>query len=56
MMHPAETHTTRDLVRGHTTLGEMDLTILTDGTVSAGWGRHVRCSAETLVGEARAGQ
>ena len=31
MMHPAETHTTRDLVRGHATLGEMDLTILTDG-------------------------
>ncbi len=32
MMHPAETHTTRDLVRGHTTLGGLDLTILTDGT------------------------
>src|SRR6202042_458578 len=31
MMHPAETHTTRDLVRGHATLGDMDLTILTDG-------------------------
>src|SRR5580698_2238302 len=31
-MHPSETHTTRDLVRGHTTLGDMDLTILTDGT------------------------
>jgi glyoxylase-like metal-dependent hydrolase (beta-lactamase superfamily II) len=31
-MHPAETHATRDLVRGHTTLGDMDLTILTDGT------------------------
>ena len=27
-----ETHTTRDLVRGHTTLGDLDLTILTDGT------------------------
>jgi glyoxylase-like metal-dependent hydrolase (beta-lactamase superfamily II) len=31
-MHPAETDTTRDLVRGHATLGDMDLTILTDGT------------------------
>ena len=31
MMHPAETHNTRDLVRGHATLGDMDLTILTDG-------------------------
>ncbi len=32
MIHPAETGTTRDLVRGHTTLGDLDLTILTDGT------------------------
>ncbi len=32
MSHPAETSSTHDLVRGHTTLGEMDLTILTDGT------------------------
>ncbi len=31
-MHPAETDTTRDLVRGHATLGDLDLTILTDGT------------------------
>jgi glyoxylase-like metal-dependent hydrolase (beta-lactamase superfamily II) len=31
-MHPAETPTTRDPVRGHTTLGDLDLTILTDGT------------------------
>ena len=31
-MHPAETETTHDLVRGHTTFGELDLTILTDGT------------------------
>src|ERR1700733_10700875 len=31
MMHPAETHTTRDLVRVHATRGDMDLTILTDG-------------------------
>jgi glyoxylase-like metal-dependent hydrolase (beta-lactamase superfamily II) len=30
--HPAETDATRQLVRGHTTLGELDLTILTDGT------------------------
>ena len=30
-MHPAETHTTRDLVRGHATLGDLDLTILSDG-------------------------
>jgi glyoxylase-like metal-dependent hydrolase (beta-lactamase superfamily II) len=32
VIHPAETGTTRDLVRGHTTLGDLDLTILTDGT------------------------
>ncbi len=32
MIHPAETATTRDLVRGRTTLGDLDLTILTDGT------------------------
>jgi glyoxylase-like metal-dependent hydrolase (beta-lactamase superfamily II) len=32
VIHPAETDTTRDLVRGHATLGDMDLTILTDGT------------------------
>ena len=32
MIHPAETGATRDLVRGHTTLGDLDLTILTDGT------------------------
>ncbi len=32
MTHPAETSSTHDLVRGHTTLGDMDLTILTDGT------------------------
>jgi glyoxylase-like metal-dependent hydrolase (beta-lactamase superfamily II) len=31
-MHPAETPTTHDLVRGHTRLGDLDLTILTDGT------------------------
>jgi glyoxylase-like metal-dependent hydrolase (beta-lactamase superfamily II) len=31
-MHPAETPTTHELVRGHTTLGDLDLTILTDGT------------------------
>src|SRR5271155_2463858 len=31
-MHPAETDTTRDLVRGRATLGDLDLTILTDGT------------------------
>jgi glyoxylase-like metal-dependent hydrolase (beta-lactamase superfamily II) len=30
--HPAETVTTRDLVRGQTTLGDMQLTVLTDGT------------------------
>jgi glyoxylase-like metal-dependent hydrolase (beta-lactamase superfamily II) len=30
--HPAETDTTRDLVRGRATLGDLDLTILTDGT------------------------
>lgn len=32
MTHPAETETTRGLVRGHATLGDFDLTILTDGT------------------------
>ena len=32
MKHPAETDTTRDLVRGRATLGDLDLTILTDGT------------------------
>src|SRR6202012_2121849 len=32
LMHPAETDTTRDLVRGRATLGHLDLTILTDGT------------------------
>ncbi len=31
MNHPAETEATHDLVRGHTTLGDFDLTILTDG-------------------------
>lgn len=31
-MHPAETPTTHDLVRGRTTLGDMELNILTDGT------------------------
>jgi glyoxylase-like metal-dependent hydrolase (beta-lactamase superfamily II) len=31
MIHPAETGSTHDLVRGHTTLGDLDLTILTDG-------------------------
>jgi glyoxylase-like metal-dependent hydrolase (beta-lactamase superfamily II) len=36
--HPAETRTTRDLVRGHTTLGDLDLTILTDGTYLADGG------------------
>jgi glyoxylase-like metal-dependent hydrolase (beta-lactamase superfamily II) len=36
--HLAETHTTRDLVRGHTTLGDLDLTILTDGTYLADGG------------------
>jgi glyoxylase-like metal-dependent hydrolase (beta-lactamase superfamily II) len=36
--HPAETPTTRDLVRGHTTLGGLDLTILTDGTYLADGG------------------
>jgi glyoxylase-like metal-dependent hydrolase (beta-lactamase superfamily II) len=30
--HPAETPTTPALVRGHATLGDFDLTILTDGT------------------------
>src|SRR6202012_1321541 len=32
MIHPAETANTRDLVRGRATLGDLDLTILTDGT------------------------
>jgi glyoxylase-like metal-dependent hydrolase (beta-lactamase superfamily II) len=32
LTHPAETGSTRDLVRGHTALGDLDLTILTDGT------------------------
>jgi len=32
VIHPAETGATRDLVRGHTTLGDLDLTILSDGT------------------------
>jgi glyoxylase-like metal-dependent hydrolase (beta-lactamase superfamily II) len=32
LIHPAETGTTRDLMRGHTTLGDLDFTILTDGT------------------------
>jgi glyoxylase-like metal-dependent hydrolase (beta-lactamase superfamily II) len=32
MTHPAETETTRDLVRARTTLGELELTVLTDGT------------------------
>jgi glyoxylase-like metal-dependent hydrolase (beta-lactamase superfamily II) len=32
LIHPAETDTTRNLVRGRTTLGDMELTILTDGT------------------------
>jgi glyoxylase-like metal-dependent hydrolase (beta-lactamase superfamily II) len=32
VIHPAETSTTRDLVRGRTTLADMELTILTDGT------------------------
>jgi glyoxylase-like metal-dependent hydrolase (beta-lactamase superfamily II) len=31
VIHPAETSTTFDLVRGHTTVGDLDLTILTDG-------------------------
>jgi glyoxylase-like metal-dependent hydrolase (beta-lactamase superfamily II) len=38
LIHPAETDTTRDLVRGHATLGEMELTILTDGTYLADGG------------------
>ena len=32
MSHPAETPTTPALVRGHLTVGDFDLTILTDGT------------------------
>ncbi len=32
MTHPAENETTRDLIRGRATLGDFDLTILTDGT------------------------
>ena len=32
MTHPAETAATRNLVRARTTLGEFELTILTDGT------------------------
>ena len=31
-MHPAETETTHDLVRSRAILGEMELTVLTDGT------------------------
>src|SRR6201993_5657867 len=32
MTHPAETAATRNLVRARTTLGEFELTILSDGT------------------------
>jgi len=38
LSHPAETSTTHELVRGQTTLGDMELTILTDGPYLADGG------------------
>jgi hypothetical protein len=54
--HPAETSATRDLVRGHTTLGDLDLTILTDGPYLLDGGAMFGVVPKTFVGEAHAGQ
>ena len=54
--HPVKLSMTGDLVRGHTTLGDLDLTILTDGTYLLDGGAMFGVVPKTLVGEARARQ